>query len=620
MLEIQKIRKDINWLIEQIKCLIKKSDLDCPLAATEWSPNHSMALGNPYILDCFVWLNGHVYRSLIDNNTYPPTNDCYWEDLGEGHLLLEEQSNWNATTGRAFIPNKPTNTSDFTNDGEDGSSPFATLNDLSAAIPLAQDLDSVLTEGDTAEDKQVNVESVGLWDNFTTPFGFARITADKSRINFISKLGNSMLWIAEGSFALIKGVFTFTFNTQTLTSNRIATFQNASGVVAYLSDLSQYAIDSNVVHKTGDETIDGIKIFIKDIIVNSVFVGRGEGGHITNTALGYRVLLHNTTGVENTAIGSQALRNNITGIRNTAVGEGALKQNLANENTAIGHGSLQVNTTGTENTAVGVLALNSNIIGEGNTAVGLKALKDNVASNNTAVGKEALNENKTGYDNTAIGKDTLKENTSGFYNVAIGTDALRNSTSSTMNTAVGKSAMGNFSPGASNTAVGASALENANQAQYNTGVGVYALYQVQGDFNTALGYNALSKMGPGLNNVGIGAYALANNFNGQNNIAIGYQAFNQEDSGEDNIGIGRDCRIIGNNASNCIVIGADARGLGSNTTVIGNKFTTLTELRGDLSLPEVKNLDFVDDAAAALGGVPIDAIYHNAGILRIRLV
>ena len=266
MLELLKIKKDINWLIEQIRCLIKKNDLDCPLAATEWSPNHSVALGNPYILDCFVWLNGHVYKSLIDNNIYPPTNDCYWEDLGEGHLLLEEQSNWNATTGRAFIPNKPTNTSDFTNDGEDGSSPFATLNDLSAAIPLAQDLDSVLTEGDTAADKQVNVESVGLWDNFTAPFGFARITADKSRINFISKLGNSMLWIAEGSFALIKGAFTFTFNTQTLTSNRIATFQNASGVVAYLSDIIPQDLvatmwNPNHTFALGNQYLPGTRVF-----------------------------------------------------------------------------------------------------------------------------------------------------------------------------------------------------------------------------------------------------------------------------------------------------------------------------------------------------------------------
>jgi hypothetical protein len=255
MLELLKIKKDINWLIEQIRCLIKKNDLDCPLAATEWSPNHSVALGNPYILDCFVWLNGHVYKSLIDNNIYPPTNDCYWEDLGEGHLLLEEQSNWNATTGRAFILNKPTNTSDFTNDGEDGSSPFATLNDLSAAIPLAQDLDSVLTEGDTALDKQVNVESVGLWDNFTAPFGFARVYASKSRINFQSKLGNLMAHISQGAFSLIQGSYTFTINLTTLTSNRIATFQNASGVVAYLSDIPAPPILPTVIDDLNDVTI-----------------------------------------------------------------------------------------------------------------------------------------------------------------------------------------------------------------------------------------------------------------------------------------------------------------------------------------------------------------------------
>ena len=238
MLEIQKIRKDINWLIEQIKCLMKKSDADCPLAATEWSPNHSVALGNPYILDCFVWLNGHVYKCLIDNNIYPPTNDCYWEDLGEGHLLLEEQSNWNATTGRAFIPNKPTNTSDFTNDGEDGSSPFATLNDLSAAIPLAQDLESVLTEGDSAPDKQVNVESVGLWDNFSVPFGFARIYADKSRIWFQSKLGVIMASIRANGIAFKTSIYEYNINIPNATGNRTATFQDASGVIAYLSDVA----------------------------------------------------------------------------------------------------------------------------------------------------------------------------------------------------------------------------------------------------------------------------------------------------------------------------------------------------------------------------------------------
>jgi len=144
MLELLKIKKDINWLVDQVRCLVRKKDLDCPLSATEWSPNHSTALGNPYILDCFVWFEGHVYKSLIEDNQYPPINDCYWQDLGTGHLLLEEQSDWDASTGRPFIRNKPTRTSEFINDGEDGTTPFITTQD--ALIPTLQ---SVTDAGDT---------------------------------------------------------------------------------------------------------------------------------------------------------------------------------------------------------------------------------------------------------------------------------------------------------------------------------------------------------------------------------------------------------------------------------------------------------------------------------------
>jgi hypothetical protein len=117
MLELQKLRKDINWLIEQIKCLMNKSDLTTALSATEWSTNHSLVEGNPYNKEAFTWYNGHIYKSLVDDNQYPPTNATYWTDLGEGHQLLEEQSDWNATTGRAFIRNKPSFVEEAPNDG-----------------------------------------------------------------------------------------------------------------------------------------------------------------------------------------------------------------------------------------------------------------------------------------------------------------------------------------------------------------------------------------------------------------------------------------------------------------------------------------------------------------------
>lgn len=117
MLELLKIKKDINWLIDQVRCLMKKSDLTAPLSALEWSTNHTAALGNAYMTDSFVWLEGHVYKSLVDNNEYPPTNPSYWTDLGEGHLLVDELSDWNATSGKSFIRNKPVFLGEAPDDG-----------------------------------------------------------------------------------------------------------------------------------------------------------------------------------------------------------------------------------------------------------------------------------------------------------------------------------------------------------------------------------------------------------------------------------------------------------------------------------------------------------------------
>ena len=271
LLDLEKLRKDINILFGYVRCLMAKSDEDCPLVATEWSANHINATGNPYTAGTYVFYNGHVYKCLFNNEGILPSNTTYWLDLGEGHLLAEEQTDWNATGGRRYILNKPTNTSDFFNDGEDGSSPYATMNDVSAAIPQAQDIDSVLGEGDTAADKDINVQSIGLWDNFAAPFGFARITADKSRINFISKLGTTMGYISQETFNLVQGAFSFTINLPTLTSNRVATFQDKSGVVAYLSDITGASTDYKFVDTT-QVTYLGSVIGLTETIVSQTTI------------------------------------------------------------------------------------------------------------------------------------------------------------------------------------------------------------------------------------------------------------------------------------------------------------------------------------------------------------
>lgn len=248
MLEIIKIKRDIQWLYNNVRCLLNKSNIETPLSATEWSYNHSVGTGNPYTIDTLVWYEGNIYKCLAENNGLPVTHTEYWENLGPGFKLAEEQSDWNVSTGRPFIKNKPTTTSDFTNDGEDGSSPFVTQEELAEAFPASQNLDEVLAEGDEAPTRTPKVKEIGLWDTFVAPFGYANLSVNKSVLFFKNKVGAYVASIGSLGIQFYKGIYNFNISIPTLTANRTASFQDKTGVVAYLSDISE-ATSTEVVYE-----------------------------------------------------------------------------------------------------------------------------------------------------------------------------------------------------------------------------------------------------------------------------------------------------------------------------------------------------------------------------------
>lgn len=158
---------------------------------------------------------------------------------------------------------------------------------------------------------------------------------------------------------------------------------------------------------TGAQTIAGTKTFNNDVTVNGLTIGRGAGGLLANSAVGFGTLGANTTGNSNTAAGYGSLNLNQGGSDNTAFGSRTLLNNLSgNFNTGVGSYSLWTNT------------------GSGNTAVGYGSLVYNQnGTNNVALGNTALQSNTSGSDNTAAGKYALLSNTIGSFNTAIGSGA-----------------------------------------------------------------------------------------------------------------------------------------------------------------------------------------------------
>lgn len=231
LLEIEKIKRNINILFQNVRCLMAKSDENCPLVATEWSNTYS------YLAGTYVYYEGYVYKCLVTSLGNLPTNSTYWLDLGEGHLLAEQQGDWKATSGRSFILNKPTKTSNFINDGEDGTSPFVTRNQMNSALPSTPTLEEVLEQGSEAPTNTAYVKEIGLFDSLIAPFAYLKFYAKGAKVYLKNKLDNDIFSIGETGWTFIKNPFSFNFTFSTLTTNRTATFQDKSGVVAYLSDI-----------------------------------------------------------------------------------------------------------------------------------------------------------------------------------------------------------------------------------------------------------------------------------------------------------------------------------------------------------------------------------------------
>ena len=88
------------------------------VSATAWTPNHTVATGNPYLAGTIVYYQGHIFQANFNNDSIAPVigGNLYWTDLGVGYLIDQEQTDWLAVSGSAFIKNKPTNVSSFIND------------------------------------------------------------------------------------------------------------------------------------------------------------------------------------------------------------------------------------------------------------------------------------------------------------------------------------------------------------------------------------------------------------------------------------------------------------------------------------------------------------------------
>jgi len=144
-------------------------------------------------------------------------------------------------------------------------------------------------------------------------------------------------------------------------NSNVGTFRsvtvNAKGLVTAATNpttLSGYGITDAVDTFSNQTSIDGIKGFVKDIVVNGINAGQGLVDGLSNTAFGYSTLDAVTTGSNNTGVGYSALSLITTATENTGIGRLSLGLSVTNGyNTGVGANTLASVATGSYNVALG---------------------------------------------------------------------------------------------------------------------------------------------------------------------------------------------------------------------------------------------------------------------------
>lgn len=300
-----------------------------------------------------------------------------------------------------------------------------------------------------------------------------------------------------------------TFNLSNLTGNQTASLQDASGTIAYLSDIPVvtgfYSNGGNAFG--GNATIGLTDNFNWSFLTNNIVRGL-----IDNAGLW--------------AIGSSATTTS-TRLAITSTG------------TTTGFIAQLFNSTPTLMFAVRDDGYISAGVSGGSMTIGLGS-----AFNSALL-------------NTFIGVGMASTLTTGTFNTGVGSNVFLHLTSGTENTAIGDGAFQTLNTGNYNTGLGRNALASISNNIENTAVGRQALYLCGSNSNTAIGYNAGTATTSGAENTYVGSNAGGANSTGARNVVVGQNA-SSSNVGSDNTFVGWRSGFSGTTLASSIFIGHES--------------------------------------------------------------
>ena len=213
----------------------------------------SANIGQLGLFDAQAQNYGSLELSSSEFNFYN-TSNVLTSTLTSDSLILYP----NSYSGQLLVPN--TITTDRVYTFQDASGTVAFLSDIPVAV--TPDLQTVLTAGNISQ-IDAKVGGIFLYNNFApSGLGYVSITGEKNRFNFYNNVGSYYANIAQDTLSLVDSVVpTRQFQIKkpaTIGATRVATFQDADGTVAYLSDIPTPGVTSISANMTNPSQTVGI--------------------------------------------------------------------------------------------------------------------------------------------------------------------------------------------------------------------------------------------------------------------------------------------------------------------------------------------------------------------------
>ena len=228
--------------------------------------------------------------TIVSNNVLYTTPESYFNSSVTPIVVLQYEIIFLILNGKTFIFRK-NNATYGVGQTQAVNSDFTEIDVTANIEENLQDLDSVLSEGNLAPTRSANVAELGLLDDFSSPAGYAKIYVDNLKFWLQNKLGATISVISNNNVQFNVGAYSFNMRIPEITANRIAEFQDASGTIAYTSDIPEtYVVDvtSNsdeitVVNTDGEieltyneqKDVVLMKTYLIDTLTNITYYGDG---------------------------------------------------------------------------------------------------------------------------------------------------------------------------------------------------------------------------------------------------------------------------------------------------------------------------------------------------------